>query len=170
MPPPLIYDLTQMDFEHPLVDIEGIRLVNPQRGAMEQLTAIVHIDREKHGVVGFKDVTENEFWISGHMPGFPLMPGVVMCEAIAQLAGYYARKYEILGGEFIGFGGMDNVRFRAPVFPNSRLVMLVQCTKIRPNRRATFQFQGMVGERMALSGDMIGIPFSRDQKPGDEDE
>src|SRR6185295_10997740 len=106
-----------------LLDIEAIRAINPQRGAMEQLTAIVHIDREKHGVVGFKDVTDKEFWIQGHMPGFPLMPGVVMCECIAQIAGYYARKYQILGGEFVGFGGMDNVRFRSPVFPNSRLIL-----------------------------------------------
>jgi 3-hydroxyacyl-[acyl-carrier-protein] dehydratase len=169
MPPPTLYDVSQFDFNRPLFDIEGIRRVNPQRNQMEQLTGVVHVDRERHGVVGFKDVTENEFWVTGHMPGFPLMPGVVMCECIAQLAGFYARKYDILGGEFVGFGGMDEVRFRAPVFPNSRLILMAQCTKIRPKRRAYFQFQGLVGDRMVFSGSMIGVPISRDTKYSEED-
>ena len=170
MPPPLLYDISKFDFEHPLMDIEAIRRVNPQRNQMEQLTGVVHVDRERHGIVGFKDVTENEFWVTGHMPGFPLMPGVVMCECIAQLAGFYARKYEILGGDFIGFGGMDEVRFRAPVFPNSRLILLVMCTRIRPKRQAQFQFQGVVGTRMVFNGTMIGVPIDRNQKISGEDD
>ena len=56
---------------------------------MEQLTAIVHVDPEKHLVAGYKDVGNDEFWVRGHMPGYPLMPGVLMCEAAAQLCSYY---------------------------------------------------------------------------------
>lgn len=169
MPPPTLYDLKSLDFNKPLYRIEEIRKVNPQRDQMEQLTAIVHIDRDKHGVVGYKDITEDEFWVTGHMPGFPLMPGVIMCECVAQLAGFYARKFDLLGGDFLGFGGMDEVRFRSPIFPNSRLILMVQITKLRPKRRAVFQFQGLVGERMAFSGSMIGVPINRDQKLDGED-
>ncbi|MSR56333.1 MAG: beta-hydroxyacyl-ACP dehydratase [Planctomycetaceae bacterium] len=164
MPPPALYDLSKIDFSKPLYDIDAIRRVNLQRNQMEHLTAVVYVDTEHHGLVGYKDVTEDEFWIAGHMPGFPLMPGVIMCEAAAQLAGFYARKFKLLGGDFVGFGGMDEIRFRGPVFPNSRLILLVRLTSLRPNRRATFDFQGIVDDRMVFTGAMIGVPISRDQK------
>ena len=131
---------------------------------MEQLTAVLRVDLETRGLVGYKDISQTEFWITGHMPGFPLMPGVVMCECAAQLAGFFARKYDILGGDYLGFGGMSDVKFRFPVFPGARLVLMAQVTKVRPNRRAEFAFQGFVKDRMVLCGTMVGVPISRDQK------
>lgn len=164
MPPRQIMDYSGYDFDHPLFTLDDIREVNPQRDEMEQLTAIVHVDNDNHSLVGYKDVTDHEFWVSGHMPGFPLMPGVVLCECAAQLAGFYARKYNVLGGDYLGFGGMSEVRFRYPVFPNSRLILLVQLTNVRPKRRAQFDFQGFVNDKMVFSGTMIGVPISRDQQ------
>lgn len=167
MPPPLMTDFSQFNFDQPLYDLEEIRKVNPQRGAMEHLTAVVHVDPPTHLVVGYKDVTDHEFWCAGHMPGFPLMPGVIMCESIAQLAGFYARKYKLLAGSFVGFGGMNEVRFRAPVFPNSRLVLMARVTAIKPNRRAEFDFQGFVSDKMVFSGNMIGVPIDAIYKTAD---
>lgn len=161
MPPQALYDVSKMDFDRPLYDLMAIRSVNPQRHEMEQLTAIVHVDREHHGAVGYKDVTDREFWVQGHMPGFPLMPGVILCEAAAQLAGFYARKFDILGGDYLGFGGMDEVRFRAPVFPGNRLILMARLVDLRPKRRAEFAFQGFVKDRMVFSGSMIGVPINR---------
>jgi 3-hydroxyacyl-[acyl-carrier-protein] dehydratase len=163
MPAPPLYDLSKIDFSRPLFDIEAIRRVNPQRNQMEQLTAVVYVDRENDGIVGYKDITDEEFWVTGHMPGFPLMPGVVMCEAAAQLAGFYARKFELLGGDFIGFGGMDEIRFRAPVVPGCRLILLARLIDLRRNRRAKFDFQGVVGDQVVFTGNMLGIPISRDK-------
>ncbi len=168
MPPPLMADLTQLDFDQPMYDIESIRKVNPQRGDMEHLTAVVHVDPPTHLVIGYKDVTDHEFWAAGHMPGFPLMPGVIMCEAIAQLAGFYARKYKLLEGSFVGFGGMNEVRFRAPVFPNSRLILIARVTALKPNRRAEFDFQGFVNDKMVFSGNMIGVPIDAIYKVAEE--
>ena len=164
MPPPPLYDLSTIDFSRPVFDIDAIRRINPQRNEMEQLSAVVYVDTVNHGLVGYKDVTEDEFWVPGHMPGFPLMPGVVMCEAAAQLAAFYAQKYRLLGGDFVGFGGMDEIRFRGPVFPNCRLVLMARMTELRPNRRATFDFQGIVENRLVFTGSMIGVPISRDQR------
>lgn len=160
MPPPPLFDYKQFDFENPLYDIEEIRKINPQRHEMEQLTAIVHVDTEQHAIVGYKDVTENEFWIRGHMPGYPLMPGVVLCECAAQLAGFYSRKFDLLEGDFLGFGGVEGVRFRWPVYPNSRLILIARLTELR-GRRAEFEFQGYVNDTMVFCGRMMGVPINR---------
>lgn len=163
MPPQPIYDLGAIDFSRPIYDIEAIRRINPQRNQMEQLTAVVYVDTAAHGLVGYKDITDDEFWIAGHMPGFPLMPGVIMCESAAQLASFYAQKYKLLGGDFVGFGGMDEIRFRGPVFPPARLVLMAKCKELRPNRRAIFDFQGLVDDKIVFSGSMIGVPIYRDK-------
>lgn len=164
MPSQPLYDISQFDLDKPLFDLDEIRRVNPQRFEMEQLTAIVHVDRENHGIVGYKDVTDREFWVRGHMPDFPLMPGIVLCECAAQLAGFYARKYDVMGGgDYLGFGGMNAVRFRRPVFPNCRLVLAAQVARVRPRRRAEFAFQGFVEGQMVFEGEMVGVPIHRDQ-------
>ncbi|MFQ5732726.1 MAG: 3-hydroxyacyl-ACP dehydratase FabZ family protein [Planctomycetaceae bacterium] len=163
MAPQPIYDVNQLDldFDNPVYDLQEIRRVNPQRHEMEQLSGIVYVDRENHGLIGFKDITDTEFWIAGHMPGFPLMPGVMLCECAAQLAGFYARKFDIMGGDYLGFGGMNNVRFRFPVFPKTRLVLAVRATRVRPKRRAEFDFQGFVDGKLVFNGEMIGVPIMR---------
>lgn len=169
MPPVALVDPATIDTSRVLVDREGIRLGNPQRFEMEQLTGILHVDREGNGLIGYKDVTPNEFWVRGHMPEFPLMPGVVLCECAAQLAGFYARKYDLLKGDFLGFGGMDEVRFRAPVFVGDRLLIMVKLTKLRPGRRAEFDFQGLVKDKMVFSGKMIGVPIDRNQSAASDE-
>jgi len=159
-----IYSFDVFDVDRPLFTLEQIREVNPQRHEMEQLTAILWVDTDGHGIIGYKDVTDHEFWVRGHMPDFALMPGVILCEVAAQLAGFYARKYNLLGGgDFLGFGGMNEVRFRSPVFPGQRLVMMAKVHRVRPGRRAEFNFQGFVGEKMVISGQMIGVPIFADR-------
>ncbi len=163
MAPQPIIDVEQLDldFDKPLYDLQEVRRVNPQRHEMEQLTGVLFVERETDIIVGFKDVTDQEFWIAGHMPGFPLMPGVVLCECAAQLAGFYARKFDILEGDYLGFGGMESVRFRYPVFPGSRLLLIARATKVRPRRRAEFLFQGYVEGKLVFHGEMIGVPIMR---------
>ena len=80
----LIIDPEQLELDSPLVSLDEIRRVNPQRNEMEQLTAIVYIDPKQHVIAGYKDVGLDEHWVRGHMPDYPLMPGVLMCEAAAQ--------------------------------------------------------------------------------------
>jgi 3-hydroxyacyl-[acyl-carrier-protein] dehydratase len=164
MPAPPLYDFDCFDVNRPLYTIEQIREVNPQRFEMEQLTAVVFVDTAGHGLIGYKDITDHEFWARGHMPNFALMPGVILCEVAAQLAGFYARKYDFLGGgDFLGFGGMNEVRFRGPVFPGQRLLVMAKAHRVRPGKRAEFNFQGYVEQKLVFSGQMIGVPIFTDQ-------
>src|SRR5690242_5590200 len=101
MPPQAHCDLASLDAGRVLADKEAIRRVLPQRFEMEQLEAIIHLDPAAAIIVGYKDVRHDEFWVRGHMPGYPLMPGVLMCEAAAQLVSYYVISQNIMAGDFL---------------------------------------------------------------------
>ena len=74
MPPQLLYDISGIDLDNVIHGPEDIRAVNPQRGDMEHLDGIVHVG-DKGDIIGFKDVRDDEFWVEGHIPGRPLLPG-----------------------------------------------------------------------------------------------
>ena len=155
----LIFDLSAIDLDHVIADIDEIRRHNPQRFEMEQLTAIVHEDLENKQCVGYKDITDDEFWCRGHMPGMPLMPGVIMLEAAAQMCSFFVHKYDLLGDVIVGFGGLEEVRFRDPVFPGDRLYLLCQMTKLRIGRMIVCKFQGVVRGSVVVEGILKGIPI-----------
>src|SRR5262249_18555118 len=150
----------RIDLAHIPPDQEAIRLINPQRFEMEQLPAIVHIDPTQHLIVGYKDVRSDEFWVRGHMPDYPLLPGVLMCEAAAQLCSYYIVTNGLMASDYVGFGGMDNVRFRSPVHPGDRLILMGKTAKVH-RRQMTFNVQGFVGNKMVFHGDIIGVALER---------
>jgi 3-hydroxyacyl-[acyl-carrier-protein] dehydratase len=154
-------DLATLDFSNPIAGIEEIRAANPQRYEFEMLTAIVHIDPSNHIIVGYKDLTEKEFWIRGHMPGFPLMPGVMMCEAAAQLSGYYYASQKIGAPDvLLGLGGLDETRFVRQVRPGERLVMVGTGVKI--HRRLTrIRVVGTVNGEKAFETLVIGVPIGK---------
>jgi 3-hydroxyacyl-[acyl-carrier-protein] dehydratase len=157
-----IVDPTTLDFSRVLADTEEIRKWNPQRFEMEQLTAIIHEDPVRNACVGYKEITDEEFWVRGHMPGMPLMPGVVMLEAVAQVCCYFAHKYDLLGTSMVGFGGLEEVRFRDPVVPGDRLVVMCELLKARRNRLIVCRFQGAVEGNLVLEGILKGIPIPFD--------
>jgi 3-hydroxyacyl-[acyl-carrier-protein] dehydratase len=165
-----IVNFSEFDVNRALADAETIRRYNPQRHEMEQLTAIVHEDLERNVCVGYKDVTRDEFWVRGHMPGMPLLPGVLMCEAAAQLASYYTQKNDLLGTRMVGFGGLEDVRFRDPVIPGDRLIVMVELLKLRRGRMVVCRFQGWVRQSLAVDGIIKGIPLPDlpDSLPGGE--
>jgi len=155
----LILDPGSVDFDNVVADLEAIRMNNPQRFEMEQLTAIVFEDKEEGIGVGYLDITDEAFWIRGHMPGMPLMPGVLMCEMAAQVSTWYVMQNNMMNGNKIGFGGIDEVKFRGIVRPGDRLLMAVQIIRHRPNRMLVSRFQGFVGSNMVVEGIIRGIPL-----------
>jgi 3-hydroxyacyl-[acyl-carrier-protein] dehydratase len=164
MPPSPHLDPAELDFNHVVADQDAIRRVNPQRFEMEQLTAVIHIDPARHLIAGYKDVRADEFWVRGHMPDYPLLPGILMCEAAAQLCSYYSASQGVLQGDFVGFGGMDNVRFRSPVRPGERLVLIGKGVRLH-RRQTLFNCQGFVGPTMVFEADILGVPLTRKEGP-----
>lgn len=158
-PPPL--DLETLDFGRLVADRDAIRAVNPHRYEFELLSGIVHLDPTRHLIVGYKDLTMDDFWVRGHMPGYPLFPGVLMCEAAAQLCGYYyitqiVRDPSIL----LALAGIDEARFVRRVRPGERLILIGVGQKI--HRRLTrFRVTGYVGPEKAFEATVSGTPIGR---------
>lgn len=160
MPPEMIFDLSQLDFNRPIADGEAIRAVNPQRAKMQQLDAVVYLNKTTQIFVGYKDIRHDEFWVNGHMPGYPLMPGVVICEVAAQLCSYYVRALKLVGGDYFGFLGMNDIRFRGSVVPGDRLVVIAHAKKVHP-RQSLFDAQGFVGSKMVFNGEIMGVQLTK---------
>ncbi len=149
MPPSLLFDLSRIDLKaEPLFDKKSIEGVNPQRFEMQQLDGVLWYDKDRFLILGYKDVTGNEFWVRGHIPGRPLMPGVVMVEAAAQLLSFFVKRiYEV--NVFIGFAGVDSAKFRSVVEPGQRLYLLGHITKFK-RRKYTASVQGIVDGTMVF--------------------
>ena len=159
MPPVALIDPAAVDTSRILADRDAIRRGNPQRFEMEQLTAIVELNLERKRIVGYKDVRNDEFWVRGHMPDYPLMPGVMLCEAAAQLCSYFCHVIRLVDDGFIGFGGMEDVRFRGQVRPGDRLLMVAQAQRVH-RRQTIFETQGFVETNMVYHGKIIGVPLT----------
>jgi 3-hydroxyacyl-[acyl-carrier-protein] dehydratase len=159
---PLIIDFSAYDLNNVVADLEAIRRFNPQRYEMEQLTAICYENREDNTCVGYKDLTDNEFWTRGHMPGMPLMPGVIMCEAAAQLASYYSHRFKLMDAGIVGFGGLEEVRFRGVVRPGDRFVIVCRLLKLRRSIM-TCEFECFVDQNLVCEGILKGVALPVNQ-------
>ena len=155
------FDPCQLDFSRPIALIERIREILPHRFEMEMLTGVVMIDPVRRLIVGYKDVTADEFWVRGHMPGFPLLPGVLMCEAAAQLCCFYNVMQKVNSTDVLmGLGGIENSRFFRPVRPGDRLVIVGHGVKV--HRRLTrFHAIGYVGSDKVFEATVIGVPIGK---------
>jgi len=156
MPPTLLFDLSTIDLEGPPVfDRAAVEASNPQRYEMQQLDGILWIDEAKKLILGFKDVTDQEFWIRGHIPERPLMPGVIMVESAAQLLSFFVRHLQE-EKTFIGFGGIESAKFRATVEPGQRLLLLGHIIQMR-SRRFLCSVQGVVNNTLVFEAQVAGV-------------
>ena len=155
MAPTFLYDLTTVDMNTVVIPIEEIRKIIPHRHEFEMLSGIVHVDDARDTIIGFKDITLEDFWVRGHIPGRPLMPGVLMIECGAQLCAYWTMKKQPEMG-FVGFAKCDEVRFRGMVVPPARLYMIAQLTEIN-RRRAIAKCQGIHNGNLVFEATITGM-------------
>ena len=110
----------------PLLDIQEIRDILPHRYPMLLVDSILELEAER--IVGIKNVTVNEPFFVGHFPDFPVMPGVLIIEALAQACGILAFKTAGVIPDTQSrfyFVAIDNARFRKPVEPGDQLMLNV---------------------------------------------
>ncbi|MBI5575862.1 MAG: 3-hydroxyacyl-ACP dehydratase FabZ [Deltaproteobacteria bacterium] len=110
-----------------MITIQEIMNLLPHRYPFLMVDRIVEMVPGK-SIVGLKNVTINEPFFTGHFPGIPIMPGVLIVEALAQTGGIFALL--ALGGEkkLAYFAAIDNCRFRRPVVPGDQLILNVTIT------------------------------------------
>jgi len=136
---------------------DEILALNPQRDEFEQVDRLILLDLEAGLAVGIKTQALDEFWTRGHIPGRPIMPGVLMIEMAAQISSViYHLKFETGGKKFFGFGGVNHVKFRGSVEPGDDLLMVVK-TKAMRSRMAIFEAQGFVDGKMVFEGEVTGL-------------
>jgi 3-hydroxyacyl-[acyl-carrier-protein] dehydratase len=155
MPPPPILDPTQLALARLIADQAAIQEVLPHRHEFLLLNGVVHVDRDRGIFAGYHDVTEDAFWVRGHIPGRPLFPGVLMIEVAAQLSSYIHHSvYQNVG--FLGFTGVDEVKFRGTIQPPARFVVIGRVVKLSP-RRVVSDAQGFVENAMVFEGRITGM-------------
>jgi len=112
----------------PILDIEEIRQILPHRYPMLLVDRILELEAER--IVGIKNVTVNEPFFQGHFPDFPVMPGVLIIEAMAQVAGVLVLKgMPDRAGKLVLLAGVDNARFRRQVLPGDQLRIEMKVVK-----------------------------------------
>ena len=153
--PSFLFDISVLDLNKIEYGKKDIEKENPQSFEMSQLDAVNWADLESLRCVGYKDITDNEFWVRGHIPGRPIMPGVIMIEAAAQLASFFMKRVYGLEG-FIGFSGIEKTKFRGTVVPGDRLYMLSHICKIR-SRQFSAEVQGVVNGKKVFDTVISGM-------------
>ena len=158
MPPPLLVDLDSCDLSRVQFTREQIYEELPQRHEFMLLDGVLYMDAKEGCAVAYHDVRDDEFWVRGHLPGRPLLPGVLMLEAAAQIAGFTIQHALDYGGRFVGLGGVHNAKFRDQVEPNCRMLLLVKVDKVK-SRRVVCKAQGVVAGRIVFEAEITGMPM-----------
>ncbi len=151
-------DLASLDIENEALSPETVGLYLPQRYEFQLVGRVFHLDLEKGLIAAYTDFNPEDWWAKGHFPGHPLVPGVLLTEAAAQVATLLWK--ELIPVEhrnkLIGFGGLDKVRFRGQVKPPERVIFLAKLGRLG-TRVSQFPTQALIGNRIVFEGTILGV-------------
>lgn len=134
--------------------LEEIQKLLPHRYPFSLVDRIIdYIPGER--AVGIKNVTFNEPHFQGHFPGRPIMPGVLIVEAMAQVGGVVLTQLPNCPDGLFMFAGIDKVRFRRPVVPGDKLVMTVDLLCVKRRRFGKMQGRAEVDGQLVAEGELM---------------
>lgn len=136
-----------------MLDIKQIQEILPHRYPFLLVDRIISLEEGKKAV-GIKNVSVNEPFFQGHFPGFPVMPGVLILEAMAQVGAVIVLKMPQFAGKIALFASIDKVRFRRRVFPGDQLRIEVEVLKLRSAVGKSYA-AAYVGEEMAAEAELM---------------
>jgi len=138
-----------------MMDIKEIQKFLPHRYPFLMVDRIIEIEPGKKAI-GIKNVTINEEFFQGHFPGEPIMPGVLIIEAMAQVAGILAFRSGATVGKSVYFMSIEKAKFRKPVVPGDQLRLEIQILQQRGN---VWRFSGhaMVEETVAAEAEFTAM-------------
>lgn len=142
-----------------MINIEDILKILPHRYPFILVDRIIELE-EGRRIVGLKNVTINEWFFQGHFPNHPIMPGVLLIEAMAQVGGILAFKSAGVKDKVVYFLGIDKARFRHPVLPGDQVKFVLEVLK---NRKTIWTFKGeaFVGERLVAEAELMATIVDR---------
>ena len=140
-----------------LFDIEKIMELLPHRYPFILVDRVTRFDLGK-SIVALKNVTINEPFFQGHFPGKPIMPGVLIVEAMAQVGGilWISSQDKEAAGSLFFFTGVDKVRFRRPVVPGDQVIVDVGMLKIR-GKVAKMTGKAFVEDKVVAEGELMAL-------------
>ncbi len=136
----------------PVMDIQAIRRILPHRYPFLLVDRVLEMEDSKRAV-GIKNVTCNEAFFQGHYPGQPIMPGVLILDAMAQMGGILLSQELKLKGQVAVMLSIDKVKFRRPVVPGDQLILEVEALRIKSRTGHVF-CRAKVGEALAAEASL----------------